>query len=617
MGKFEQFLHQDFTALQKANNEQGGGGGGGVGGNKRPHPSSSAYHTNKAVKSEPSTPDRPITTTDSPAALGSAATNRSLEASFSQQSAVGGIAYADRTNRGSTMLAYNTSLGDRGEVVPSDQKPLGLRATITSEEDDMENIHQRYRFMYTTLEERARALDKHLLRIQKTMCQRAQLSEESISPVGIPSQEIVWVCGRICCETAQGRLNKSSVWLEGSRKESNGRRVHLILSELPSFSLFPGQVVLVEGICSNGKKMVVKRLLEGCAAPFPKTSPSELLNLHQSSYAQGGNALKIIAAAGPFTSSDDLRYEPLQDLLIQILREKPDVVILFGPFVDANQPLLSTGDIVLENDSDNPEAGSHGASYEMVFVEKVIRDGLQTLFNSESEVGTLSTQFVLIPSIQDAFHEMVFPQPPIGDRDEVRTPYFEEALGLLDIPFSRSHDPLKRVHCFSNPCMFRVNEVLIGTCTNDILFGLSSDEASQAIEGNRLCRLAGHVAHQQSFAPQFPVPPNAYAAQLDLRQAKHWTMSHTPDLLILPSRLSPLAKEVVVNTADLVSSSSTSSQMLVVNPGLLVKGRAGGSYAEITIHPLPETSLREALLKGEQWLPHNVTTRTSVRIVKI
>lgn len=94
-------------------------------------------------------------------------------------------------------------------------------------------------------------------------------------------------------------------------------------------------------------------------------------------------------------------------------------------------------------------------------------------------------------------------------------------------------------------------------------------------------------------------------------------MSRTPDLLILPSRLSPLAKEVVVNTADVVSSSSTSAQMLVVNPGLLVKGRAGGSYAEITIHPFPETSLREALLKGEQWLPHNVTTRTSVRIVKI
>lgn len=52
----------------------------------------------------------------------------------------------------------------------------------------------------------------------------------------------------------------------------------------------------------------------------------------------------------------------------------------------------------------------------------------------------------------------------------------------------------------------RVNEVLVGVCSNDVLFTMSSDEVSQAIEGNRLARLAGHLLQQQSFSPQFPVP---------------------------------------------------------------------------------------------------------------
>ena len=61
----------------------------------------------------------------------------------------------------------------------------------------------------------------------------------------------------------------------------------------------------------------------------------------------------------------------------------------------------------------------------------------------------------------------------------------------------------------------RVNEVLVGVCSNDVLFALSSDEVSQGIEGNRLARLAGHLLQQQSFSPQFPVPQNLLAQVCD------------------------------------------------------------------------------------------------------
>ena len=53
----------------------------------------------------------------------------------------------------------------------------------------------------------------------------------------------------------------------------------------------------------------------------------------------------------------------------------------------------------------------------------------------------------------------------------------------------------------------RMNEVVFGVSSNDVLFALSSDETSVTPEGtNRLARMAGHVLEQQSFAPQLPVP---------------------------------------------------------------------------------------------------------------
>ncbi len=160
--------------------------------------------------------------------------------------------------------------------------------------------------MYTTLEERARAQEKALLRLQSDLVERG-LGEGGmeLTPVGVPKQETAMVVGRVCCEAAEGRINKASVVLEGrngmrgipiqcslsssssalsepqgtqhtnssihprtsppsppsflpspptqgSRRDSGGFRVKLELGELPAFALFPGQVVAVEGVNSSG-----------------------------------------------------------------------------------------------------------------------------------------------------------------------------------------------------------------------------------------------------------------------------------------------------------------------------------------------------------------------------
>ena len=186
--------------------------------------------------------------------------------------------YKNRPNVGVSMATLNPTLGMRGEFEPSERKPLGkcsvlletpsdrhslttvshpslthrypslgMRCKVETNEEDFDNVTQRYRYMFTTLDERSRSVDRHLIAMQEAMCDMASIAPSDLQPVGVPSQDTVWVCGKICCESAEGRINKTSVLLEGSRRDSGGRKVQLDLQQIPGFSLFPGQIVLVEG----------------------------------------------------------------------------------------------------------------------------------------------------------------------------------------------------------------------------------------------------------------------------------------------------------------------------------------------------------------------------------
>ena len=140
--------------------------------------------------------------------------------------------WAERSDVGKVVVKFNTELGRREEFRPSDKKPLGIRCAVEMRDDDFDNVKERYRYMFTTLDERSRAPEKHMMAMQDSMCALANISPDDLMPVGIPSQESVWVCGRICCDSSVGKINKESVLLEGSKVTSSGRRVHLDLQVL-------------------------------------------------------------------------------------------------------------------------------------------------------------------------------------------------------------------------------------------------------------------------------------------------------------------------------------------------------------------------------------------------
>jgi hypothetical protein len=73
--------------------------------------------------------------------------------------------------------------------------------------------------------------------------------------------------------------------------------------------------------------------------------------------------------------------------------------------------------------------------------------------------------------------------------------------------------------------------------------------------------------------------------------------------MIIPSRLTNFVKDI--------------EGTVVINPGTLVKGVTGGTYADFHIHPIPEQELNDAKSCGVESLPHNLPQRVSANILKI
>lgn len=68
-----------------------------------------------------------------------------------------------------------------------------------------------------------------------------------------------------------------------------------------------------------------------------------LNNLLQCCYTSVPDPIQIVVAAGPFTQSDTLTYQPLEDLVEYIQEHNPHLVILIGPFIDASHPHVVDG----------------------------------------------------------------------------------------------------------------------------------------------------------------------------------------------------------------------------------------------------------------------------------
>jgi hypothetical protein len=139
-------------------------------------------------------------------------------------------------------------------------------------------------------------------------------------------QKKVQCLGRIVSKAP--KMDKNSTELLGA-DEIKIHQVKLDFTKVQnSISIFPGQTVIVKGNNINGQKFVVdeivsERVLTHFPTPVGITEP-----------------LTIIVASAPFTTDENLLFEPLTDLIGFCKNNKPDVLILTGPFLDSKSSLL-------------------------------------------------------------------------------------------------------------------------------------------------------------------------------------------------------------------------------------------------------------------------------------
>ena len=448
------------------------------------------------------------------------------------------MAFGERKNAGDVLEAINSHLpATTIPEIPPTEARCKLKAAV-----DLPKFA--YRPMAMKLSEASEILDDRIDSFTERVQQHYQLADEAFgNPAAQSTAEVVAV-GRIACDTSSGKLNAASMVLETSRRMGAGMRVPLKFEGV-SFDVFPGKIVALRGTNVSGEHFTVSEVLPIPRLPRAASSPAEIDTHNDRLTSADGEtrSLNLMVASGPYTTDIDLSFAPLHTLLSKAEIERVDVLILTGPFLDLEHPIVASGNFEQYLPSDAKIEPDRATITDVFRI--LISQPLQRLVQALPTVT-----IVLVPSVRDAISKHVsWPQ------DRVPKP----ALGLP-----------KQVQIVANPMTLSMNETVVGISSQDVLSELRRENVHQAAKGQGvnedfLGRLSGHIIEQSHFFPIFPpqaredlfkpaaiqgeIPEPggeqrlALGANLDLGYLKLGEFCKVvPDMLILPSVLSPFAK---------------------------------------------------------------------------
>lgn len=419
--------------------------------------------------------------------------------------------YSQRGGKGEVVVTFGAVQGTRwsGRSSPGGGIQLDL---LEATEDSLTSS---YKFMFQRLRDVRNVLTDKIEELGEQL--KSHFNIEEFSPVSLPAQDIITVLGQVCCDS-NGKLNAHSVLLEAG-PEQGGQQTPVDLSELKEYSLFPGQVVVMEGMNTTGRKLVASKLYEG--VPLPFYTPQVKMEMNEAA-----EPLNVLVACGPYTPSDTLTFDPLLDLIGVIVRDRPDVCLLLGPFVDAKHEQIEKAQVT--------------ETFEAIFTRCI-----ESIVDGTKGVGC---RLVVMPSQRDIHHHFIYPQPPF-------------VLPNLN------KDQAQRVTLVPDPCTLLIDGVTFGLTSTDILFHMGAEEISCGTGSDRFSRILKHMLTQRSY---YPLYPPVEEVNMDYEKFQSYgLMPVTPDVLIVPSELRYFIKDVV--------------GCVCVNPGRMTKGQVGGTYGRLLI----------------------------------
>ncbi|KAL1788250.1 DNA polymerase alpha subunit B [Sigmodon hispidus] len=431
--------------------------------------------------------------------------------------------YSSRTNRGEVVTSFGSAQGvswsGRGDSGGVSLKVIGYPEPLTSS----------YKSMFQQLSDIREVLTCKIEELGSELKEHYKI--EAFTPLLEPAQEPVVLLGQIGCDS-NGKLNSKSVILEGDREHSSGAHIPVDLSDLKEYSLFPGQVVVMEGFNSTGRRLTATKLYEGVPLPFYQPTEEDA----------DFEPTMVLVACGPYTTSDSITYDPLLDLISIINHDRPDVCILFGPFLDAKHEQVENCQLTIP-------------------FEDVFKQCLRTVIEGTRSSGS---HLVFVPSLRDVHHEPVYPQPPFT---------------FPELP----REDKKRVQFVSEPCSLSINGVMFALTSTDLLFHIGAEEiCSSSGTLDRFSRILKHILTQRSYYPLYP-PPEDMAIDYE-NFYTYAQLPVTPDVFIVPSELRYFVKDIF--------------GCVCMNPGRLTKGQVGGTFGRLYLRRQSAATER----KGRQGL---------------
>lgn len=449
--------------------------------------------------------------------------------------------FNDRANAGETVEILNDQL-------PAPEPPIApfseSRIKLTAASDQKKLA---YKPLALKVSESSEILDDRIDDFVSLVMQHHKLEESAFGSAASQSTSEIVAVGRIASDSSEGKLNAASLLLETSRRMGGGLRVPLNVSRLRGYQFFPGQIVALKGVNSNGHEFTVHQILDLPLLPNAASTPDSL-GAHIQRLRGGPDAmdsdsdpapLNVIFASGPYTADDNLDFGPLKALCNEAADIYVDALVLTGPFIDMEHPLIASGDFDLPEEylsSIDPDT----ATMSTVF-KYLISPSLNRLASANPSITIL-----LIPSVRDVLDKHVSWPQDAFPRKELGLPKAAKVIG--------------------NPMTLSMNEIVLGISSQDVLFELRHEEliGGRPQEPRLLERACRYLVEQRHYFPLFPptdrkkLPKTGRGdgvgpgAVLDVGYLKLGEMVNVrPDVLVVPSSLPPFAKVCYVVSPEL------------------------------------------------------------------